>query len=88
METKRHESLSISLPVSMRKMVDFVGKMEERSTSEVIREALRTYFVAKDLVEDPTPADVKAMKKSEEDIKRGRTYTLAETFDALGLKDY
>ena len=70
--------LTISLPRAMAAQVERIRKAEQRGRSELVREALRTYFaLARNFpVERATVADIRAMKQAPRESERGETTTL------------
>jgi metal-responsive CopG/Arc/MetJ family transcriptional regulator len=63
--------MTVSLPPQMMREVERVRKSERRTRSELMREALRTYF------------DRKLAEKGRAEMRRGEYYTLDEFFQAL-----
>ena len=52
-------------------------KREQRTRSELIREALRTHFSIREFLEEtPTPAELRAIRRGEAAIERGDYITL------------
>jgi predicted transcriptional regulator len=67
--------LVASLPPEMKREVERLKKLEHRTRSELVREALRTYFKirAQFPEEEPTPGDLRALKEARRDLARGET---------------
>jgi len=72
--------VTISLPLPMARQVERTRKAEQRSRSELVREALRHYFAraAAFPVVPPTPAELRALKRARREYLAGQTVTLAE----------
>ena len=78
-------SITISLPPEMVKDVERVRKVERRTRSELVREALRTYFtVARSY--SPTPAELRAIERGRTAIRSGAYSTLDELRSSLGRR--
>jgi predicted transcriptional regulator len=74
----RH-SITISLPPEMAAEVEETMKVERRTRSELMREALRTYFSIRRFPEEtPTPAELRAIRRGEAAYRRGDYVTLNE----------
>src|SRR5713226_9424718 len=75
--------LTISLPRAMAEQVERIRKAEQRGRSELVREALRTYFaLARNFPEEKaTPAEIKAISRApapEREHLRGTLHQMAE----------
>ena len=70
--------LTISLPRAMAQQVERIRKAEQRGRSELVREALRTYFaLARNFPEEKaTPAEMKAINRARREMARGEYVTL------------
>jgi len=75
---KARHSVTFTLPAEMHRTMERVCKMEHRSTSELMREALRRYFAAVGALPTytPTPAELAAIEKGREAVRRGDYLTL------------
>ena len=63
----------------MAKQVERVMKSEQRTRSELVREALRVYFATRViLTEQPTPAETRAYRRGMAAYRRGDYLTLEE----------
>ncbi|MGO9274439.1 MAG: ribbon-helix-helix protein, CopG family [Terriglobia bacterium] len=72
-------TIKISLPPAMAQQLRETMKAENRTQSELMREALRTYFSIRRFSEEvPTPAEIRAIRRGEAAIKRGDYITLDE----------
>lgn len=70
------ETLTISLPPTMVQQMQRVQKEENRTRSELLREAWRQYFDARYGEYMPTREEVAAIRKGRAAIKRGEFVTL------------
>lgn len=80
---RTRQTMTISLPPEMIREVEQVRRAEHRTRSELVREALRTYFV-KARSYEPTAAEGREIGKGRAAMKRADYYTLDEFRDALG----
>jgi Arc/MetJ-type ribon-helix-helix transcriptional regulator len=77
MRTRR--TVTISLPRELLAQMEQVRKAEHRTTSELIREAWRTYFAMRRTpVYTPTPRELRAIAKGRAEFRRGQSLTLAQ----------
>ena len=67
----------------MLRDLDRIRKAEQRSRSELLREAFRRYFVARVGEVTPTRAELRALEKGRAAMKRGDYLTLDQLRDAL-----
>jgi predicted transcriptional regulator len=75
--------MTISLPPEMIQKVEEVRKAEHRTRSELVREALRTYFVmARPYA--PSAAERREIARGRAAMKRGDYYSLDEFRAAVG----
>jgi len=77
-------TLTISLPPAMLKELERVRKHEHRTRSELMREALRTYFSSRIPEEVPTAAELRAIRRGRAAIARGDLDTLNNLRDEVG----
>jgi predicted transcriptional regulator len=70
------DTLTISLPPAMAKQMARVQKEENRTRSELLREAWRRYFESRFPAVTPTKAELAAIRKGRAEIKRGKFVTL------------
>jgi predicted transcriptional regulator len=68
--------MTISLPPAMIKKVEQVRKAEDRTRSELVREALRRYFEESSPVVAGTDAEMAAIRRGRAQIRRGQFVTL------------
>lgn len=77
--------MTISLPPKMAEAVEKVRRAEQRTRSELIREALRTYFASRRFSEvTPTPAELRAIRRGHAAYERGDYVTLNELRHEMG----
>lgn len=77
-------TFTVSLPPAMVKQVEKAMKVEHRTRSELVREALRVYFSARLIpIERPTPAEVRAYRRGMAAYERGDYGTLGEHLDGM-----
>jgi predicted transcriptional regulator len=77
------ETLTISLPPAMAKQMERVQKEENRTRSELLREAWRQYFESRYRVYVPTKAERAAIRKGRAEIKRGNFVNLEQLLHDL-----
>lgn len=77
------QTMTVSIPPEMIKEVERVRKREHRTRSELVREALRTYFTLSRTY-TPTPVELRAIEKGRAAIRQGRYFTLDEFRAHLG----
>ena len=70
------DTLTISLPPAMSEQLEKVRKEENRTRSELMREALRQYIKNRYPVYTPTKAEITAIRRGRAEIKRGNFVTL------------
>ena len=70
------DTMTISLPPAMVKQMEKVQKEENRTRSELLREAWRQYFESRYPVVRPTNAELAAIRKGRAEIRRGKFVTL------------
>ena len=77
MATRTTDTMTISVPPAMVRQMERVQKEENRTRSELLREAWRVYFDSRSLSSYmPTQAERAAIAKGRADIKAGRFITL------------
>ena len=77
-------TFTISLPPAMLAELERVRKAEHRTRSELLREALRTYFSKRIPEIAPTPAELRAIRRGRAAIARGEHVTLDDLRHELG----
>jgi predicted transcriptional regulator len=91
----RRDTITISLRKAMTRQVDHLCKAEQRTRSELFREALRSYVkerawlaqfearAAKLPAYTPTKRELEAIRKGREEMRRGEFVTLDELLKNL-----
>ena len=77
-------TLTISLPPAMLRELERVRKQEHRTRSELMREALRSYFSKRIPEEAPTTAELRAIRRGRAAMARGDFVTLDELRNEMG----
>ena len=80
---RTRETITISLPPAMLKDIERVRKAERRTRSELLREALRAYFLRRASEVTPTRAEIRALERGREAMKRGDYLTYEQLIHAL-----
>jgi predicted transcriptional regulator len=82
---RKTELLVASIPPAMMREVERLKKAEHRTRSELVREALRTYFAlaARFPEEKPTAADIRALREGRREFARGQTVPLERVLREL-----
>ena len=80
---RTRQTMTISLPPAMIRAVEKARKEEQRTRSELIREALRTYFAAK-ATYTPTIAELRLIEKRRAALRRGEYRTVDELRADIG----
>ena len=75
-------TVTVSLPPAMAKQVEKVMKIEQRTRSELVREALRIYLSTLP-GERPTPAEAQAYRRGMNAYRRGNYVTLEEFVNGM-----
>ena len=76
---RTRQTFTISLPPAMAEQVERTMRAENRTRSELVREALRTYIAIRQFpVETPTPAELRAIRRGRAAYARGDYVTLDE----------
>ena len=72
------DTITLSLPNAMTRQIEKACRREHRTRSELMREALRVYFGTERSIPTytPTKAELDAIRKGREEIRRGEYYTL------------
>ena len=76
-------NLSISLPAEMVTLVDRAAKLEHRTRSELVREALRAYLGRKISVVAASPRERARIARGRREIDRGEFVTLDQILHAV-----
>ena len=75
-------TITVSLPPAMAKQVEKVMKIEQRTRSELVREALRIYLSTLP-GERPTAAEAQAYRRGMNAYRRGNYIMLGESVDGM-----
>lgn len=70
------DTMTISLPPAMAKQIEQVQRQENRTRSELLREAWRQYFESRYGVYTPTKGELAAIHRGRAEIQRGEFVTL------------
>ncbi len=76
-------TMTISLPPAMVEEFEKVRKIENRTKSELVREALRHYFAKRIPVVSASAAELAAIQRGREAIKKGQYVTLDQLLHEL-----
>lgn len=79
--------MTISLPPGMVKEFEKVRKTENRTRSELVREALRYYIESRYPLVKPTKAELTAIRRGRAEIKRGNYVTLDQLRNGLAASN-
>ncbi len=77
------KTMTISLPPGMVKEFEKVRKAENRTRSELVREALRYYIESRFRIVEPTKAELAAINHGRSEIERGDFINFEELIDDL-----
>ena len=77
------DTLTISLPAAMAAQMKKVQKKENRTRSELLREAWRQYFESHYGSYKPTKSDLLTIRKGRAEIRRGQYAALQEPLHDL-----
>jgi len=82
---RNRQVLTVSLPREMLEQVEATRKVEHRTRSELVREALRTYFalVGPFPEDEATPAEIRALQRAGREFRRGEYVTLDQLLNEL-----
>ena len=75
---RTRQTMTVSLPPAMIKQVEKVRKAEHRTRSELVREALRSYFSRRFPVVAASKSELEAIRRGRAQIRRGEYLTLDE----------
>jgi Arc/MetJ-type ribon-helix-helix transcriptional regulator len=79
-------TMTVSLPPEMVEKVEKFRRLEHRTASELVREALRRYFERRFPEEDASAREVRALRRARREHTRGETVNLEEVLDELGRR--
>ncbi len=77
------QTMTISLPPGMVKEFEKIRRAENRTRSELVREALRYYIERRYPIVEPTKAELKAIRRGRAEIQRGNYVTLEKLINDL-----
>ena len=80
------EIVTISLPPEMLKQVERLRKLEHRTRSELVREALRVYVARQLPAAEVTPAERRALRRGRAEYARGESRSLDQVLHDLGRR--
>lgn len=83
---RTRQTMTISLPPQMVKEVERMRKVEHRTRSELVREALRAYISGRFTVVRASAAEVRALKRGRREHARGEYVTLDQLLHAMGSR--
>jgi predicted transcriptional regulator len=72
------DTMTISLPPAMAKQMEKVQKRENRTRSELLREAWRLYYESRYPIYRPTKAEAAAIRKGRAEMNRGQFVSLEQ----------
>ncbi len=78
------ETITVSLPPAILRNLAKVGAAEKRTRSDLVREALHTYFSLRYPVVEASKAELAAIRRGRAEIRRGRYVTLEQLVHELG----
>jgi metal-responsive CopG/Arc/MetJ family transcriptional regulator len=81
------QTMTISIPPRMLEEFERVRRAENRTRSELVREALRVYFERRVPVVELTKAERAAIRSCRVEIKRGDYVSLAQLHNELDPQD-
>lgn len=81
------DTLTISLPPAMSEQLEIVRKRENRTRSELLREALRQYIESRYPAYMPNKTELAAIRRGRAQIKRGNFVSLNQLTDELKPAD-
>ena len=76
-------TLTISVPPAMTAQIDRVRRKENRTRSELVREALRSYFAQRYPTVKPTKAEQARITKGRAEIRGDQFVTFDQLLDVL-----
>ena len=77
------ETMTVSLPPAMVKQFEAVRKAESRTRSELVREALRSYFESRYPAALPSGVEMAAIRRGRAAFLRGDYSPLSEVLNEL-----
>jgi predicted transcriptional regulator len=77
------QTIAVSLPPAILKNLDRVGAVESRTRSELVREALHTYFNLRFPVAEASKAELAGIRRGRAEIRRGQYVSVEQLADEL-----
>ena len=81
------QTMTISLPPAMIRQFEKVRRAENRTRSELVREALRTYFSSRFPEVTASKTELAAIRRGRAEIKRGQYVTFEQLLDDLAASN-
>ncbi len=75
--------MTVSLPQALVRRFEEVRKVESRTRSELVREALRAYFENRYPILSPTKAELAALRRGRVAFRRGNSLSLKKFLHGL-----
>ncbi len=79
----KRRALTISLTGEMLDRLDRVRRLERRTSSEIVREALGRYLTRSFPQQAPSPAEIGALRRARSEYRRGDSVSLDELLREL-----
>jgi Arc/MetJ-type ribon-helix-helix transcriptional regulator len=80
--------MTVSLPPAMVRQCEEVRKRESRTRSELVREALRTYFESRYPAVEPTKAELAALRRGRAAFRREDSVSLKNFLNELAPRTH
>jgi predicted transcriptional regulator len=77
------QTMTVSLPPAMLRQFERIRKAESRTRSELVREALRTYFERRYPAVEPSKAELAALRHGRAAFRRADAVSLRQFLDGL-----
>lgn len=75
------DTMTISLPPAMAKQMEKIQKKENRTRSELLREAWRHYYETRYRVYAPTKTEMSAIRRGRAEIRQGQFVSLEQLLE-------
>lgn len=82
------ETMTVSLPPALVRQFEQVRKLESRTRSELVREALRVYFESRYPAVEATADERLALRKGRKALQKGDAVSLAQFLHDLERRDH
>jgi Arc/MetJ-type ribon-helix-helix transcriptional regulator len=83
---RTRQTFTVSLPPEMARQVERLRRREHRTRSELVREALRTYFARRLPVVETSHAERRTLLRGRAEFTRGEFRSLNQVLYALGRR--